>query len=351
MHDSGAPGWLKVVEKHHSALIDELISRVDSELREAVVLAVAAENASGADRIRQACLDASRDAGREARRSQAEALNQTLRRIRTGTPEGLPALLAEGCAPFAEQVVVLVFESNQACYAAGFDGDGFDLEAAPAILAAIESRDPMVAIATDSELSASLAAALGNSHKAYLSSTDTPKAYLSSIDTPKAYLFPITARQSVMAMLVASGVELSAPIELLCGAAGMRLDTAAQSPSRSEPLIQLAADVPASETSPARSWDELSPEDQRLHLQAQRTARVRVAEIRLDHAAALRTGADTCDIYGALRAPIDAARDQFLHTFLSKSSTMVDYLHLEVLRSLAHGDERMLGHGYPGPMV
>jgi hypothetical protein len=30
---------------------------------------------------------------------------------------------------------------------------------------------------------------------------------------------------------------------------------------------------------------------------------------------------------------------------------MVDYLHLEILRSLAHDDDRLLGPEYPGPMV
>jgi hypothetical protein len=30
---------------------------------------------------------------------------------------------------------------------------------------------------------------------------------------------------------------------------------------------------------------------------------------------------------------------------------MVDYLHLEILRSLARDDDRLLGQSYPGPMV
>jgi hypothetical protein len=30
---------------------------------------------------------------------------------------------------------------------------------------------------------------------------------------------------------------------------------------------------------------------------------------------------------------------------------MVDYLHLEIVRSLAHDDDRLLGSSYPGPMV
>jgi hypothetical protein len=347
MHEGAAPGWLEVVEKHYSALVDDLATRVDSDVKEAVKAAVAAESSAADARaeaeIRRACED--------ARRSQAESLNQGLRRIRTCAVDNVLTLLAEGCAPLAERLVVLVFESNQsgenqARRAAGVEVDNFDIENTPAIITAIETRDPVVAIASDGELSATLAGALRGGD-------DAPKAYLAGDDKPKAYLFPVVARQSVMAMLVASGVELSAPIELLCGAAGMRLETPGHSeaPSKAEPLVQVAAGVPASETFAARSWDELTPEDQALHLQAQRMARVRVAEMRVDHSPELQRGAIACDIYGSLQSEIDAARSQFLQTFLSKSPTMVDYLHLEILRSLAHGDERMLGHNYPGPMV
>jgi hypothetical protein len=80
-------------------------------------------------------------------------------------------------------------------------------------------------------------------------------------------------------------------------------------------------------------------------------ARVRVAEMRLYSEDSLRQGSGARDVYGALRKPVDAARQEFLHTYLSKSPTMVDYLHLEIVRSLANDDERLLGPDYPGPMV
>jgi hypothetical protein len=149
-------------------------------------------------------------------------------------------------------------------------------------------------------------------------------------------------------MLVASGVQVSAPLELLSEAAGMRLESLRSvvvEPSESN------VEVPASETSGARSWDDLTLEDQKLHLQAQRMARVRVAEIRLLQQNELQEGLKNSNIYGALQARIDESRDRFLQMFLSKSPTMVDYLHLEILRGLAHDDDRLLGNNYPGPMV
>src|SRR5580698_10318416 len=110
MDEGGAVNWREVVHKHQSALIDELSVHLDSALQAAVTQAVAAERSrSGAEssaQLKRACED--------ARRSQVESLNQFLRRLRTTGEDLVLALLAEGCAAFARQLVVLVFESNQA---------------------------------------------------------------------------------------------------------------------------------------------------------------------------------------------------------------------------------------------
>lgn len=330
MHEGGALTWREVVDKHHSALADELSVRLDSEVRDAVdravVAALAEAGAKAAAELKRA--------GEEARRSQVESLNQFLRRLRAAGDGQVLDLLAEGCAAYAGKLVVLVFESNQArCVAdAGLaepgSGLSFDIQSARAIVATIESRDPMVAIATEGEISAVLAQVLGPA--------------LGQPPDGKAYLFPVIARQTVVAILVASEVGVSAPIELRCEAAGMRLETGT-------PAAEALQGI--GKTSAPRSWDDLSVEERKLHLQAQRTARVRVAEMRLYHEPELRQGIASGDVYGALQREIDAARNQFLQTYLAKSATMVDYLHLEILRSLAHDDDRLLGHNYPGPMV
>jgi hypothetical protein len=342
MHESGALTWREVVESHHSALVDELSGRIDSALRYAVSEAVAAEHSQASAHLKRACDD--------ARRSQVESLNQILRRLRETGADRILELLVDGCSSHADQAVVLVFESNQARSAGGFGlppaetengAISFDTGSARAVIAAIDTRDPVVALATEAEISPVLAEAFGR------------------LKDGKAYLFPVIARHSVVAMLIASGVSVPAPIELLCEAAGMRLETmgvqlmrpASASPGPQNVLVHLGPGVVASETSGLRSWDDLTLEDQKLHLQAQRMARVRVAEMRLYHEKELRSGVAAGNIYETLQGEIDAARDQFLQTFLSKSSTMVDYLHLEILRSLAHDDDLLLGQSYPGPMV
>ena len=46
-----------------------------------------------------------------------------------------------------------------------------------------------------------------------------------------------------------------------------------------------------------------------------------------------------------------AARESFREKHMSASPTMVDYLHLEMVRSLANDDADLLGPEYPGPLV
>jgi hypothetical protein len=73
--------------------------------------------------------------------------------------------------------------------------------------------------------------------------------------------------------------------------------------------------------------------------------------MRLYRAPAVKQGRLKRDIYGSLRADIDAARDAFRREFLSSSPTMVDYIHVELLRTLANDDAELLGEDYPGPMA
>lgn len=323
--------WREIVENHSSALIDALSARLDSHVRHAVAEALAAERVRAETQLALACV--------EAKASQAESLNQSLRRLREAAgEEHILRTLCESCAPFADLLVVLVFENNQARVVAsrGFESGEFSFEigAAPAVVSAIESRDPVVALGTEAEVSAALSQRI---HAAHGHDSDQ-----------NAYLFPLNARHSTVAMLVALGSSpanppLSAPIELLCGAAGIRLESLLQ------PTLPVT--LPVALGPPRISWETLSEDDQRHHLQAQRMARVKVAEMRLECAPELRRGIAAGDIYGELGPVIEAARILFRQNFLAKSSTMVDYLHLEILRSLAHDEDRLLGPDYPGPLT
>jgi hypothetical protein len=341
MPEGGTLTWRDLVDKHQSALIDELTVRLDSEFQSALSSAVDAERREAHAQVTRA-VD-------EARRLVSENLNQTLRRLRQSTSEDqILELLNEGSAAWSERSVVLVFENGQAHVVAArgigatpFPEIAFETSGAPAVVSAIETRDPIVALASDSEVSPALARAVAGR-------SDNPLP-------DKAYLFPVISRQSVVAMLIASGSVSTPPLELLCEAAGMKIETMRTVPPPAErpvigpsDLVQLAPVSPAPER---RAWDDLSADERQLHLKAQRRARVRVSEMRLYHGDALRQGTLNGDIYGALRAGIDAARQEFRETFTAKSPTMVDYLHLEILGNLAQDNDRLLGPEYPGPMV
>ncbi len=79
------------------------------------------------------------------------------------------------------------------------------------------------------------------------------------------------------------------------------------------------------------------PEDD---IRAQRLARVKVAEMQLYQAAQVKAGQAAGDLYGALQTQIDEARAGFPDQFLR-------YLHQEIVRTLAHNDEALLGPLYP----
>ncbi|HVY91165.1 MAG TPA: hypothetical protein VHA14_00395 [Bryobacteraceae bacterium] len=284
----------------------------------------------------------------ETRRRVSESLNQTLRRIRqTSAEHETLQLVLEESSFCAERAVVVLVESGRIARLASWrdvtlrgdeeDAAPIDLKEAAALVSSIESGDPMAALASPGEISSVLASAFARGGE------------------EKVYLFPVRVRQTTVAVIVAGGTVTPAPLELLCEAAGMRLEALegaapavaalAQEPSE---LVQIAG---VRNGTSATSWEALSVEEQAVHLRAQRTARVRVAQIRISESAALRKGMQERDIYQALRQSIDRARGEFRNSYMTETPGMVDYLHLEIVRSLAHDDEKLLGAGYPGPMA
>ena len=361
MDQSVALKLRELIGKHSAAMVDELSGHMDSELQAARnEAATQAANEVAAEVAAQAAEAMEEAIGQErlhaeteilkARLSTAESLNQCLRRIRqTHSEEDALSILPEGTALFAQRAVVLQVENNQAVLlgARGIEKRelSFPVQSAAAIASVRESRDPAVALVSASELSRELAEALA--------APDQPSL--------KAYLFPVVARHEVVALLIACGDPVSAAaIELLSEAAGMKIEALEPpalpvvelKPLPSPELVQISSPSRPQKDGGAHSaWSALSAHDQKVHLQAQRVARVKVAEMRLYHGEQLRKGVAESNIYGELGNEIDRARADFLHAFLSKSTTMVDYLHLELLRSLAHDDDRLLGQDYPGPMV
>lgn len=345
---SGTLNLRALTDKHHAALVDELTTHLDSELKAAREQTAAEVSAKERLQAESQIELARKETKRESRVATAEALNQVIRRIRdTSDPYEALGILLESTAEYADQAVVVKVENNHVELLGGRGIEECELEIpldqAAAIADVCETKDPLVALVSEPELSDDLFHVLAK--------PEDPER--------KAYLFPIVSRHEVMAVLIVCGDEpVPAAIELLSEATGMKIEALEQhaaaemKPLAGPGLVQIAtSSVPEAQSGEPLNWSDLSPEDQKLHLQAQRVARVKVAEIRLYQPDQLRKGVFESNIYGALGNEIDRLRAEFLQTFLTTSQTMVDYLHLEIVRSLAHDDDKLLGPDYPGPMA
>ncbi len=250
-----------------------------------------------------------------SQRRTSESLNQAVRRLRFARGEAQwSAALADAAMAYADRIAVFAFEGGMIRLSAtrGIETGGpltpSLLRSAPAFASAVETSEPVVALRSSSEMPA-------------------PFAALPGVFGPgRFHLFPIHSRGRAAAALYADGQVDAANLELVAAIAGPILDA-----------------NPVNASSPASS----KPAD----LRAQRIARVRVAELRLSQDAAVRQGRTERDLYRFLQTPIDAARDEFLREFITGDPSMPDYLHLEILRTLANGDEELLGPDYPGPLA
>ena len=76
-----------------------------------------------------------------------------------------------------------------------------------------------------------------------------------------------------------------------------------------------------------------------------------MAEIQLYQASQVKSGRAAHDLYGVLRPHIDAARRAFRDSFLLTLGGVPDYLHQELVKTLAKEDAVLLGPSYPGPLA
>jgi hypothetical protein len=281
--------------------------------------------------------------GRErARCETTEQLNQAARRMRqAGNTEELAVTLADAAARFAEGAAVFRIEDETAQgmrirgvveeMAERFQTLRISLADAAALRGAVETHDHVTAAASASELSQEMMELAGHAADA------------------RVAIFPLVGREKVSGLLYCWGPVQTAGAELLAELAAAvwgAMEARAAVPAQ---LVRIAA-TPEPERQ-RMTWDQLSLEEQQMHLRAQRFARVRTAELRLRDSQAVQAGRARRDIYGALREGIDAARAEFHVAFFTTCPSMVDYLHMELVHSLANDDAELLGKDYPGPLV
>jgi len=294
------------------------------------------------------------EARERGRRESADQLNQAVRRIRQATDlEELGSTFFDAAAGFATGAALFYIHGSSATgerirgvddsTAESFNGIEIPLQSAAALAGAVESRDPMVAVSTPAEVSAEMVRLVG--HK----------------PDGRVWIFPVALRDKVPVVLYTWGNAQGPALELLSQVAAAVWAGFSKPPAPPvADLVQIAppsgapppsppAQIPAA-AQPRPAWENLDPLDQKRHLRAQRFARVQTAEMRLREADTVQAGRAQKNLYSLLRKPIDAAREKFRKSFLPCAS-MVDYLHLEFVRTLAHEDPELLGPDYPGPLV
>jgi hypothetical protein len=282
------------------------------------------------ERMEPALVEALADLASGLKQGITEKLNLAVRRLRfSGNGLTWSDALVEATQGFCDRAAVFGVEDGalRVLAARNVDGiapvDAAPLDSAPAFAAAVESSDTVVAVRTGGEMSERLA------------------AYLGEAETSKFCLFPISKRERAVAVLYADAdgrsVDSNA-LELLASVAGAILESRPATTAATSDLVSIAA-------------VNGTPDDQELHSRARRFARVQVAEMRLFHSESVKNGRAGRNLYPSLQTEIDSAREAFRHDFLNASETMVDYLHLELVRTLANDEVELLGPEYPGPLV
>lgn len=264
-----------------------------------------------------------------ARSEVVHKLNQLLRRFRQYSSEADWVQLAlEGAGGFARQVALFSLEGTHVRLRGELNlglppALSFPLSQGAAFEAVRHSKDAVITLNTAAEISEPLSlAATGE----------------------RAHLFPISNASRVAAILFASATDTveTHGLELVAGLASYALERKANA----SPNLPIAAAPP----SRLPDWASFGASDRQLHLRARRFARVTVAEMQLSKPEACRAGREQSDLYLFLKNEIDKAREIYGKQFGTISS-MDDYLHQELVRVAAGGDELKLGADYPGQLV
>jgi hypothetical protein len=93
------------------------------------------------------------------------------------------------------------------------------------------------------------------------------------------------------------------------------------------------------------------PEEEKLHADAKRFARLLVSEIKLYNEHHVVEGRSNRDLYLRLKRDIDRSREMYEKRISPIVSRKIDYFHDEIIRILGDNDPATLGSDYPGPRV
>ncbi len=129
---------------------------------------------------------------------------------------------------------------------------------------------------------------------------------------------------------------------------------AAEEAASFELAAKAAAAAPIPEPEPPKEQPQEPrpvPEEEKLHSDAKRFARLLVSEIKLYNEHHVVEGRENRDLYLRLKRDIDRSREMYEKRVSPNVSRKIDYFHDEIIRILGDNDPSTLGSDYPGPRV
>ncbi len=121
-------------------------------------------------------------------------------------------------------------------------------------------------------------------------------------------------------------------------------------PAVEQEAIPIPAPQPQVVKGPPREAPQVL-EDEKLHVEAKRFARLLVSEIKLYNEKHVAEGRENRDLYLRLKRDIDRSREMYENRVSPVVSRKIDYFHDEIIRILGDNDPSTLGSDYPGPRV
>lgn len=116
-----------------------------------------------------------------------------------------------------------------------------------------------------------------------------------------------------------------------------------------ETLPAEGVEIPSGVQTEAETWS--TPQEEKLHNDARRFARLLVSEIKLYNEDSVSEGRIVNDLYKRLKRDIDRSRDMYQKRVDPVVAGKVDYFHEEIVRILGEGDPVKMGESYPGPQL
>lgn len=336
-----------VLQARHSEAMEEFRLWLAERQREAVSSTLELLAGQEERESQNSAKLASAIAGICAKRSQAEVLSSLL----------------EAARSFAQRTAIFLCRGNQITgwQASGFS-EGFDRDQVKLLSFAINSDNLLGAavVSGSSRLgdSAALPEPLRSEH------VDGKRMPL------EAAALPIVVSRKIPALLYAdSGTSLDHRLQFpallaLCSVASVVLEklTMTLAPTKGRPAAETrpitvekpieAVPAQASQTAaPAQTLSVSQPptEDEALHSEARRFARLLVSEIKLYNEQKVAEGRKNKDIYLRLKQDIDRCRELYERRASPRVKAKVDHFHDELVRILGDNDPTALGADYPGP--